>query len=754
MKRPRRKSAKRAQPRFEGLETRLLLTTDVEIHSVDDVFVAIRQQNVDYDLNEDDQITLEDASFLVEEVLNTRWGDFNLDGQANFADFLALTKNYGSTDAVFADGDTNGDQRVTFADFLTFAKNFGYESETPPMALKDGTAFLPNRTTFELLSHREDVPGATGIREVKFLVDLVADRIAFINAREHVYHYNFATEVWGFTGGAQAFNQATYFTDNRRYVAGSIVAHDSFERAGELGFYSIEFWPTDPVPSQHVVEVVRRIQSRMPFAVDQMAYHPAGETQRALYEREQSAYDESGIPIISTEELFGNQTFAALNPGVGFGRLRVVDGTDAIPLTSRDIVIFEHIPNDLTHVAGVITVQPQTPLSHVNLRAKQNDTPNAYIKNALSKASIERLVGKNVRFEVVNDTYSIREATLEELEEHFASIRPANPQFPVRDLSKTEIVPLASLRTSDQDAFGAKAANLGELSRILPDEQVPDGLAVPFALYDQFMMANDFYDAAADMMADPEFQSDPALRARRLAIFRSRIERGRVPNDIRAKLDQALADLRELFGPTQGFRSRSSTNNEDLIGFTGAGLYESYTHRPDEGRLENTIRQVWAGLWTFRAFEEREFWRIDHLQAAMGVAIHPNFDFEEANGVAVTKNIFDPLWEGYYINVQVGEDLVTNPGRNDVPDEILVSAIGPNREWETQYIRRSNLTGDGSAVMSDEHIAELVESMSVIQRHFRSVYNANGNRDFAMDIEFKVDIDGQLVIKQARPWVD
>ncbi len=750
-----RRTTTRHRIRMESLECRRLMTADaIELRSVDDIFDGIREADIAYDLNEDGMLSLSDASFVVEEVLGTRFGDINLDGSVDFTDFLKLSANFGRTDAAFADGDMDADQTVSFADFLQLSNNFGFQNETQPLSLTDGMAQLPNRTTFELLSRREDVPGATGIREVKFLIDLAADRIAFINVNEHVFHYHFARDVWGFAGESSQFSQVTYFTDNRRYVAGSIIAHDSFESQGQQGFYTIEFWPTDPVNSHHVIDVVQRIQARMPFAEGRMAYHPAGETQRALYERQQAAYDESGIPVISTEEVFGNQTFMALNPGVGFGRLRVVDGTDAIPLSSRDIVIFEHIPNDLTHVAGVITVQPQTPLSHVNLRAKQNNTPNAYIKDALTSPSIERLIGKNVRFEVINDTYSIREATPEELEEHFAAIRPANPQFPIRDLSETEIVPLSSLRTSDQKSFGAKAANLGELSRILPDEQVPDGVAVPFALYDEFMKANNFYEAAEDMMANEDFQSNSALRARRLAIFRDRIERGRVPVEISGKLDQALAELREQFGPTQGFRSRSSTNNEDLVGFTGAGLYESYTHRPDEGKLENTIRQVWAGLWTFRAFEEREFWRIDHLQAAMGVAIHPNFDLEEANGVAVTKNIFDPAWEGYYINVQVGEDLVTNPGRDDVPDEILVSAIGPNREWETQYIRRSNLTEEGEAVMNDQHIAQLVNSMRIIQRHFRSVYGQNGNRDFAMDIEFKVDADGQLVIKQARPWVD
>ena len=104
---------------------------------------------------------------------------------------------------------------------------------------------------------------------------------------------------------------------------------------------------------------------------------------------------------------------------------------------------------------------------------------------------------------------------------------------------------------------------------------------------------------------------------------------------------------------------------------------------------------MWATLWNFRAFEEREFYRIDHLAAAMGVLVHPNFDDEVANGVAVTKNTFDPNWPGFYVNAQVGESLVTNPDPNATPDELLVSAIGPNGEYETQYIRHSTLIPRG-----------------------------------------------------------
>jgi len=139
----------------------------------------------------------------------------------------------------------------------------------------------------------------------------------------------------------------------------------------------------------------------------------------------------------------------------------------------------------------------------------------------------------------------------------------------------------------------------------------------------------------------------------------------------------------------------------------------------------------------------------------MGVLVHPNYEEEQANGVAVTKNIYDANWRGYYVNVQVGEDLVTNPPANSIPDEFLVADLAGSERYEIQYIRRSNLVPDGGPILTKEQIFELADVMRLINIHFRALYKVHpADIHFAMDIEFKVTADGRLNVKQARPWID
>jgi pyruvate,water dikinase len=624
------------------------------------------------------------------------------------------------------------------------------------LPLSQGARAVPDRTTFEALARRDDVPGQLGAEECKLLilgVDTATPQLYFLNTNAFSFHYDFATQVLGVQMSVARFNAITYFRDDRSNIAGTIVANDRFAPAagGEEGLYALEFWPTDPVRARHVALAFDLVRAAMPFAAAKLAYHPAGDTQEALFAQDEAELERLGVRSISTTELFANVSYVALNLGEGFGVLNAVDPTAARPPTIRDVALFSTLPNDLGHVAGVISATPQTPLSHINLKAKQNDTPNAYVSGAATHARIAPLIGQVVRYEVTAEDFALAPATPEEVAAWLERIRPKDPQSPPRDLSATTIADLDVLRHADVQRVGAKAANVAELRTMLPAGVVPDGYAIPFSFYDRFMSGGGFYDEARAISGDAELAADPGKRDEALAQLRKKMKKADLPYGLEAQ----LADLQSRFpaGGT-GIRCRSSTNNEDLEGFNGAGLYDSFTHRPDEGALSKTVKQVWASLWNFRAYDEREFHRIDHLSAAMGVLVHPNFDDEAANGVAVTKNPYDPNWPGFYVNVQVGESLVTNPDPNATPDELLISAIGPDGEYETQHIRRSTLTQDGAPVLSVAQVATLTGALETIQERFTVVYGKQDEAGFAMDVEFKFGADGGLVVKQARPWVD
>ena len=281
----------------------------------------------------------------------------------------------------------------------------------------------------------------------------------------------------------------------------------------------------------------------------------------------------------------------------------------------------------------------------------------------------------------------------------------------------------------------------------MPENTVPDGFAVPFYFYDEFMKHNGFYEDIDQMLANPGFQSSYDTQDSQLKKLRKKIKDGDTPGWI----TQALEEMHAAFPQGTSLRYRSSTNNEDLPGFSGAGLYDSKTQHPNEtveDGISKSLKQVYASLWNFRAFTEREFHRIDHRAAAMGVLVHPNFSDELANGVAVS---FDPIrnrYDSHYVNTQVGEDLVTNPEAHSVPEEILLQEGGGHAVLAT-----SNQLPVGQLIMSDGQMTQLRSHLEMIHERFADLYCISSGEQFAMEIEFKITSDNILSIKQARPWV-
>jgi hypothetical protein len=213
-----------------------------------------------------------------------------------------------------------------------------------------------------------------------------------------------------------------------------------------------------------------------------------------------------------------------------------------------------------------------------------------------------------------------------------------------------------------------------------------------------------------------------------------------------------LQVMHDAFPVGTAVRCRSSTNNEDLPGFSGAGLYTSKTQHLTEGHISKSVKQVYASMWNFRAFEERDFYRVDHYIAAMGILCHSNFEEEQSNGVGVS---IDPVYDTentFYLNTQVGESLITNPDPYSVPEEILLYE-DPSLGAGYLVLRLSNLVLPGELVMDQIYLDLMREYLTVIHDEFALLYDVVGAEGFGMDIEYKVTAQDQLIIKQARPWV-
>lgn len=608
------------------------------------------------------------------------------------------------------------------------------------------------REDFDLLAADPLDASIPGAQSSKTVIDRVDDNtLYFTNSELYPIHYEFASEFLSgnglpIVGDMGTFNATEYYSPDRRFILGAVTWYE------EPGVWVYEIAPYDTADADMIATAYRSIADHAYFG-DELYFHPTSEAVDDV-----AADLPADVKQISTDELYAGITYQPLNLGTAMGQLRFYTSDEVEDYVNyREIVVLDEIPNDISIVAATITGEFQTPLAHINVLAQNRGTPNMALKGAYENTDLRALEGKWVELKVEALQWSIREVTEAEADAWWESHAPEPLEVEPMDLSVTGLwdcpdiidttIPLADALHARVPAFGGKATNMGAMTHIGDDVPMPPCFAIPMYYYNQHMEDNGFWDRYTELTQDPEW-GDAKRRAEMLEEFQDEIRAATLDPVflamVMAKIDGDFDQVKMRF--------RSSTNAEDLGNFTGAGLYTSKSGSWDDAGadIEDAIKEVWSSVWYARAWEEREYWGIDHYQVGMALLSNPTYDDEDANGVAVTGNIYDTagLEPAFYINVQKGEDSVVLPEDGDTTDQLLYYFSLPGQP--IVYIAHSNQVPEGETVLTEAEIYDLGVALNAIHNYFYEAYGTAGGF-YAMDTEFKF-VDGQVEMKQARPY--
>jgi pyruvate, water dikinase len=319
----------------------------------------------------------------------------------------------------------------------------------------------------------------------------------------------------------------------------------------------------------------------------------------------------------------------------------------------------------------------------------------------------------------------------------------------IAEVSRASLIRgLDQVRREDVPSIGGKAANLGELIRA--DLPVPSGFVISVEAYERFCAANELGPSIAAAIAGLNPEDTPALD-KSAAALRALILGGTMPDDLRATIESAFADLAQ--GQALRVAVRSSATAEDTPRFSFAGMFESYVN-VDAATLLEKVKGCWASTFGSRVL----YYRLkQHLPGDMPVAVVVQRMVDsEKSGVIFTGDpasrdssrlVIEAVWG-------LGESIVqgaVTPDRHVVDKasrRVLESVIAEKEfllRWDNAS--RQNVREDLSArpaakspVLTGAEIASLADLALKAEKHY----------GVAQDLEFAIE-KGTVYLTQSRP---
>lgn len=727
-------------------------------------------------------------------------------------------QNDGGESSNAADGGTPGDASVP-SDAGDAAPesdaSTGGDASTPVDAGEADASRPPEAVAYRIEDWSDFSELATGAGELKFLLPTDAHSphaCWFQNTSEYPYHLDFLRALPDYAAlSVEGYRDLVLTRATRTFYAGVLrlfsgAAHPKTGAAGILT-YSVYAGstPSEMLTVDELAAIQRQLAGCMTALSGYLVYLPENDLALAFAEQASEALTQAGVVWIAPRQLQPDVAATVYSDGEAYGYVRHVTDGDVAAVTPRDVVVASGAPGELGLVAALVTEQVQSSVSHLNLRLREKHIPNAAAPGLFDSGFFESMEGVLVHVTTTSGGLTVTPARLTDAEAFWASHRPNLPS-PVFTLDVTEPKPLSALRHTDSRAFGTKAANLGELSRALPEGNVPHGIGLPFSAYANHVTANGL-QAVIDEAVHAASTSAPAAASEILSDLRKRIKQAPLDATWEQSLLTALAAEFGDAATTTRLRFRSSTNVEDLPGLSGAGLYDSasgclgddldddevgpslclttaqatYYHAElerlqaklaahpelselapliadaeqeltEEKSAHKALRKVWASLWNDRAFQDRQYYGIDHARVFMGIAVHPSMVGERLESVMVTNLEPDASEPLYRVESQAGEVGVVEPQESDAITEVLRFRRGAMGATQVTLVTPSSFSSDGQSLWSSAQLTELTSLAFTVQDYFvREVYPDLS--PLQLDLEVDVSAEGEIVFKQARPYV-
>lgn len=620
-----------------------------------------------------------------------------------------------------------------------------------------------------------------GVRWVKFLI-LLDDpgRVWFQDSAKHPFHVQFARlRIPAFAGMTpEQFDAVTLRHVGRRAILGSVLIAP--ESAGNE--FGIQFVSADPLPAAAVAGWFHTVAA-VAGAPEGSRWFYVPTFEQASVARDAAAELASlGVVVGSAERwVSGDQAYSE---GWAVGRLRWVPGDGIVSaygdgrLVPGDVLLTDAVPAEIPFVAGIVSLLPATPNSHVALLARSYGVPFGYPASEAIRDRLREWDGVEVALRVGSGGVEVvrldgDNALPQDLRDELLSLKRPDPlTFPPRARMGVHATNVTSLTPAHLGFVGGKAANHGLLRRVLPTNS-PPAIALTLDLWDDFLaqrlgtgrtLSEELRLRLGGFGYPPDMaRLRPALEGVRNLIRREAV----FAPELRASVVTALqASGLPL---DRKIRFRSSTNLEDTDQFSGAGLYDSYSGcltddldgdasgpsacdpaEPEERGVFRAIQRVYASLYNENAFLERRRLGVDEDAVGMAVLVAESFpDPDElANGVATLdwSNRFGFVSGDLDLVLQPGAESVTNPDSAARPERVggFVSGTTPYLE----HRQGSGLVPLGARVLSSDAEYDAFARMFL---RVASAYRTQSGKDtFTLDFEFKKSASRGLQVKQVR----